>query len=378
MKYFDTSSYDGNIPIKGHGFGRGYPDISLIGYNYKMVMEGKSMKNIDESPAAAVLVGFLSNINAARHNSGKGSLGWINPAIYMNSTYFVRDIISGSNLCKSSGLCCKEGFYATPGWDPVTGLGSLDYGNFHTFLLSLGTINQDNTTVKEQLGIIYDNDDPLISVNEISKKVELNRTTQIHNTSTAKKQMKIDNLTVRNLRLFQPRPLPPTLMPTADPTSIPTSDPTSIPTCDPTSIPTSDPTSIPTSDPTSIPTSDPTSIPTCDPTSIPTMTPTSTAEPTLMPTCDPTSIPTMTPMSTTGPTLMPTCDPTSIPTMTPTSTAVPTLMPTCDPTSIPVLGSLYSDQPTILPTLNGSTSDRLVTFFCLFLIKRLFSLMTSF
>ena len=370
MKYFDTSSDDGNIPIKGHGFGRGYPDISLIGYNYKMVMEGKSMNNIDESPAAAVLVGFLSNINAARHNSGKGSLGWINPAIYMNSTYFVRDIISGSNLCKSSGLCCKEGFYATPGWDPVTGLGSLDYGNFHTFLLSLGTINQDNTTVKEQLGIIYDNDDPLISVNEISKKVELNRTTQIHNTSTAKKQMKIDNLTVRNLRLFQPRPPPPTLMPTADPTSIPT--------CDPTSIPTSDPTSIPTSDPTSIPTSDPTSIPTCDPTSIPTMTPTSTAGPTLMPTCDPTSIPTMTPTSTAVPTLMPTCDPTSIPTMTPMSTAEPTLMPTCDPTSIPVLGSLYSDQPTILPTLNGSTSHRFVTFFCLFLIKKLFNLMTSF
>ena len=318
------------------------------------------MKNIDESPAAAVLVGFLSNINAARHNSGKGSLGWINPALYMNSTYFVRDIISGSNLCKSSGLCCKEGFYATPGWDPVTGLGSLDYGDFHTFLLSLGTINQDKAMVKEQLGIIYDNDDPLISVNEISKKVELNRSTQIHNTSTAKKQMKIDNLTVRNLRLF--RQPPPILMPTADPTSIPTCDPTSIPTCDPTSIPTSDPTSIPTSDPTSIPTSDPTSIPTCNPTSIPTSDPTSipTSDPTSIPTCDPTSIPTMTPTSTAVSTLMPTCDPTSIPTMTPTSTAVPTLMPTCDPTSIPTMAPTSTAVSTLMPTCDPTSIPTVV------------------
>ena len=81
---------------------------------------------------------MFSNVNAARLAAGKGSVGWINPVLYKLSTLFVNDITKGNNL---DGPLCPQGFYATPGWDPATGLGSLNYGKFEAVMLSLGNPN---------------------------------------------------------------------------------------------------------------------------------------------------------------------------------------------------------------------------------------------
>ena len=91
------------------------------------------------SASAPAIGGFISNINAARIAAGKGSVGWINPTLYANHTAFVNDITSGDNHCASDGLCCPHGFETTPGWDPVTGLGSVDYGKMQTLFVSLGS-----------------------------------------------------------------------------------------------------------------------------------------------------------------------------------------------------------------------------------------------
>jgi hypothetical protein len=37
--------------------------------------------------------------------------------------------------------CCTQGFYATTGWDPVTGLGSINYAKMETAFLPLGSTN---------------------------------------------------------------------------------------------------------------------------------------------------------------------------------------------------------------------------------------------
>ena len=66
------------------------------------------------------------------------TVGFANPALYKwagNQNIF-NDITSGKNNCCAGGwsgstvVCCPEnGFYAVKGWDPVTGLGSINVGN---------------------------------------------------------------------------------------------------------------------------------------------------------------------------------------------------------------------------------------------------------
>ncbi|KAG2366137.1 hypothetical protein BDR07DRAFT_1275180, partial [Suillus spraguei] len=59
-------------------------------------------------------------INDARLAIGKGPIGFINPTVYLNSADFAgafNDITEGSNPG-----CGTEGYNATAGWDPVTGL----------------------------------------------------------------------------------------------------------------------------------------------------------------------------------------------------------------------------------------------------------------
>ena len=74
---------------------------------------------------------------------GKGSVGFINPALYAYSSNFTTDIISGSVKYTVSGASCSQGFYATPGWDPASGLGSLNYCNMEVVFKSLGNEADD-------------------------------------------------------------------------------------------------------------------------------------------------------------------------------------------------------------------------------------------
>lgn len=85
------------------------------------------------------LSGMVSLVNAARVSQGKGGLGWINPALYKYSSSFANDITVGNNKCTStSSLCCTSGFTTSSGWDPVTGIGSINFANFKSILTGLG------------------------------------------------------------------------------------------------------------------------------------------------------------------------------------------------------------------------------------------------
>jgi hypothetical protein len=91
------------------------------------------------SASCPAIAGFISNINAARIAAGKGSLGFLNPAIYAYGSSFTNDITSGSIFCVADGTCCPQGFYAAPGWDPTTGFGSVNYGKMASVLVGLGS-----------------------------------------------------------------------------------------------------------------------------------------------------------------------------------------------------------------------------------------------
>ena len=92
-------------------------------------------------------LGMVSLANSIRKAAGFSTLGFLNPLLYGNYSSFIHDVTQGNNKCTSVydgfivnntahyvGTCCSQGFYAAQGWDPVTGLGSLDVAKFLAFI----------------------------------------------------------------------------------------------------------------------------------------------------------------------------------------------------------------------------------------------------
>ena len=126
--------------------GRGYPDLSAAGYNYAVTVGGQVNHYDGTSASAPVVAGMISLVNAARLRAGRSSVGWIHPILYASFKQVTKDITSGDNHCAMGG-CCAQGFSAAPGWDPVSGLGVLNFKQFKTFMMSIGT-NSSTTTSK--------------------------------------------------------------------------------------------------------------------------------------------------------------------------------------------------------------------------------------
>ena len=138
--FFANSAAAGRVFKAGYNAtGRGYPDISLAGSVYQVILGGKVMYVSGTSASSPAVAGFFSSINAARFAQGKGSVGWVNPALYAHADSFVTDVTSGSTYCAADGTCCPQGFSATVGWDPTTGLGSVNYGRLLSTFTSLGS-----------------------------------------------------------------------------------------------------------------------------------------------------------------------------------------------------------------------------------------------
>ncbi|KAH8987024.1 subtilisin-like protein [Lactarius akahatsu] len=94
-------------------WGRGVPDIALQAMRCPVVL-----KNEPWETAA----GIISLLNDYRISNGRAPLGFLNFLLYGRCLEGLNDITSGSNPG-----CNTDGFSAVPGWDPVTGLGSLDF-----------------------------------------------------------------------------------------------------------------------------------------------------------------------------------------------------------------------------------------------------------
>lgn len=82
------------------------------------------------SASTPVVAGMVNLLNSKRHLAGKPVLGFINPLLYTNPSVF-NDILHGNNRCTAATgaapACCPGGFDAVSGWDPLTGLGSVDF-----------------------------------------------------------------------------------------------------------------------------------------------------------------------------------------------------------------------------------------------------------
>ncbi|MBV9769931.1 MAG: S8 family serine peptidase, partial [Bryobacterales bacterium] len=117
---------------------RAVPDVALSAAahdGYAVISAGSAEIVAGTSAATPVLAGIITLLN---QNENSGGLGNINPNLYrLAQTNIFHDITTGNNVvsCVLGGTDCATGsfgYYAGPGYDPVTGLGSIDAYNLIT------------------------------------------------------------------------------------------------------------------------------------------------------------------------------------------------------------------------------------------------------
>ncbi|KAH9062363.1 subtilisin-like protein [Lactarius vividus] len=101
--------------------GRGFPDISAQSVGFPIFLNGVERKVHGTSGATPVVAGIIALINDYQLSKNRPVLGFLNPLLYGRASGALTDVTSGTNPG-----CNTDGFSAVPGWDPVTGLGTLD------------------------------------------------------------------------------------------------------------------------------------------------------------------------------------------------------------------------------------------------------------
>jgi tripeptidyl-peptidase-1 len=129
--FFTAANASGSLPPANqyNKSGRGFPDVSAIGVNLPIIVGGKEESGSGTSFSSPIVGGIISLLNDLRVGAGKSTLGWFNPLlyqIYRDHPEAFQDITSGP---KNAYQTC-QGFAPQAGWDPVTGLGTLNFQVF--------------------------------------------------------------------------------------------------------------------------------------------------------------------------------------------------------------------------------------------------------
>ena len=128
---------------------RGYPDVAAFGGYFGIVNDGEETVLSGTSVAAPLWAGFIARLNEASLAASGATVGFVNPLFYSMaaadpSTF--NDITTGENACPQTNSACAthyqggggsttcSGFYAAPGWDPVSGLGSPNIGAILSYI----------------------------------------------------------------------------------------------------------------------------------------------------------------------------------------------------------------------------------------------------
>ncbi|KAI1812867.1 subtilisin-like protein [Poronia punctata] len=117
--------------------GRGFPDVSLQGVNYRVFDQGALHGYRGTSCSAPAFGGIVGLLNDARLRAGKPTLGFLNPLLYLNPHALNDVVLGGSTGCDGHGrfngtangspVIPYASFNATKGWDPVSGLGTPNF-----------------------------------------------------------------------------------------------------------------------------------------------------------------------------------------------------------------------------------------------------------
>jgi len=114
--------------------GRGFPDLAAFGTNILIWAGGEDQSVGGTSASSPMVAGVFALLNDHVMEMTGKPLGPLNQLIYKIAAQHpaaFHDITVGNNRCTESGCGLLDGclgFYCSPGWDPVTGWGSPNYG----------------------------------------------------------------------------------------------------------------------------------------------------------------------------------------------------------------------------------------------------------
>eukprot|EP01100_Stratorugosa_tubuloviscum_P011261 TRINITY_DN4_c0_g1_i6.p1 TRINITY_DN4_c0_g1~~TRINITY_DN4_c0_g1_i6.p1 ORF type:complete len:577 (-),score=307.42 TRINITY_DN4_c0_g1_i6:166-1836(-) len=124
LNYLSTTN---NLPDQSfyNNTGRAYPDLSAVATNYQIVVRGFTTLVDGTSCSTPTVAGIIALLNDIRLQRNQPSLGFLNPWLYQTVAKVpgaLYDVTQGRN---ANGCC--DGFPATVGWDPMTGLGTPNF-----------------------------------------------------------------------------------------------------------------------------------------------------------------------------------------------------------------------------------------------------------
>ncbi|KAK6984776.1 peptidase S53 domain-containing protein [Favolaschia claudopus] len=103
--------------------GRGFPDVAAQGENFEIAWDSQFETVGGTSCSSPTFASIVALLNDELIAAGKPPLGFLNPFLYSaKGRAALNDITTGNNPG-----CSTNGFPATKGWDPVTGLGTPNY-----------------------------------------------------------------------------------------------------------------------------------------------------------------------------------------------------------------------------------------------------------
>ncbi|KAJ6783209.1 hypothetical protein PWT90_01249 [Aphanocladium album] len=109
---------------------RGFPDIALVSALFPTIVNGGVVSLLGTSASSPAIAGMFSLLNDYRKSKGKSTLGFLNPLLYSGTVdEALRDVTEGNNYG-----CDSNGFYAAPGWDAASGLGTIDFAKFRSLI----------------------------------------------------------------------------------------------------------------------------------------------------------------------------------------------------------------------------------------------------
>ncbi|KAK2466004.1 hypothetical protein APHAL10511_001645 [Amanita phalloides] len=109
--------------------GRAYPDVAAQGDLFRIWLHGAPAKVGGTSASSPTFAGIVALLNDVRLRAGQPRLGFLNPLFYDRAASGFNDITIGHN-----GGCGTYGFNASTGWDPVTGLGTPNFGKLKSLV----------------------------------------------------------------------------------------------------------------------------------------------------------------------------------------------------------------------------------------------------
>ncbi len=114
--------------------GRGYPDISAYGAFFPILsLTGKLDVFAGTSLSAPTVASIFTLANQKLLSDGYQRIGYANPMLYWMAEEcpdVFNDVTFGDNQPGVGWDLCPYGYPAAPGWDPVTGLGTINFNPF--------------------------------------------------------------------------------------------------------------------------------------------------------------------------------------------------------------------------------------------------------